>query len=213
MLETDASIDGIGAVLGQYQTDGHLHPVSYASRALSTPERNYSITDLETLAVVWAISHFHNFLYGHIVTIYTDHTAVKSVLEAPNPAGKHARWWTKVYGRGLKDVRIVYRAEKENKNADALSRSPVLPAPQVGLAEEEVQVSPLVVAPCSDNDRPESRQTSGPDCLMATHPTISECTLTTELSEDILTDLRGLFGQHQGELEPGAEGGGFADSL
>ena len=97
-----------------------------------------SPTDLEMLAVVWAISHFHHFLYGHIVTI-TDHTAVKSVLEAPNPAGKHTRWWTRVYGRGLKDVTIVYRAGKENKNADALSWSPVLPAPQVGLAEEEVQ--------------------------------------------------------------------------
>ena len=110
-------------------------------------------------------------------------------------------------------MRIVYRAGKENKNADALSRSPVLPAPQVVLGEEEVQVSPLTVAPCSGNDRPESRQTSWPDCLMATHPTISECTLTTELSEDILTHLRGLFAQHQGERDPGAEGDGFADLL
>ena len=48
---------------------------------------------------------------------------------------------------------------------------------------------------------------------MATHFTISECTLTTESSEDILTDLRGLFGQHQGERESEAEGGGFVDLL
>ena len=41
VLETEASINGIGAVLGQYQDDENLHPVSYACRALSRSERNY----------------------------------------------------------------------------------------------------------------------------------------------------------------------------
>ena len=45
---------GLGAVLSQIQDDGRIHPVAYASRALSQPETNYRITDLETLAVVWA---------------------------------------------------------------------------------------------------------------------------------------------------------------
>ena len=104
VLETDASIDGIGAVLGQYQDDKNLHPVSYASRALSQSERNYGITELETLAVVWAVSHFRHFLYGKRVTVFTDHTAVRAVLETPNPTGKHARWWNKVYGCGVSEV-------------------------------------------------------------------------------------------------------------
>lgn len=147
VLETDASVHGIGAVLAQYQDDGNLHPVSYASRALSASEKNYGITELETPAVVWAVSHYHHFLYGNVVTVYTDHTAVKAVLETPNPTGKHARWWTKVYGRGVKEVWIIYRAGKENKNADALSCSSVTPAPQVGIAEEEVQVSPVCAEP------------------------------------------------------------------
>ena len=64
--------------LGQYQDDSHLHPISYASRGLNSSERNYGITELETLAVVWAISHFHHFLYGHKVKVFTDHTAVKA---------------------------------------------------------------------------------------------------------------------------------------
>ena len=101
-LKTDASIEGIGAVLSQPQDDGQLHPVAYASRALSPQERNYAITELETLAVVWAISHFHSYLYGHSVTVFTDHTAMKAVLGTPNPSGKHAWWWTKVNGRGVK---------------------------------------------------------------------------------------------------------------
>lgn len=141
VLETDASVQGIGAVLGQYQDDHKLHPVAYASRALSAAEKHYGITELETLAVVWAISHFHHYLYGHTVTVFTDHTAVKAVLETANPTAKHARWWTRVYGRGIKKVNIVYRAGRENRNADALSRQPQLPAPEVGIAENEVHIS------------------------------------------------------------------------
>ena len=54
-------------------------------------ERNYANTELETLAVVWAVTHFRYYLYGPNVKILTDHTAVKAVLVAPQPNGKHAR--------------------------------------------------------------------------------------------------------------------------
>lgn len=140
-LETDASVRGLGAVLSQTQSDGRSHPIAYASRALSPPEKNYGITELETLAVVWAISHFHAYLYGHKVTVLTDHSAVKAVLGTPSPSGKHARWWTKVFGSGVKEVDIVYRSGKENLNADALSRRPHLLAPSEGIAEADVQVA------------------------------------------------------------------------
>ena len=45
ILETDASIKGLGAVLSQQQEDGEIHPPAFASRALSQQEQNYSITD------------------------------------------------------------------------------------------------------------------------------------------------------------------------
>ena len=79
-LETDASIRGLGAILSQKQPDKRLHPVAYASRALNPTEKNYSVTELETLAVVWAITHFHSYLYGGDVTVITGHSAVKQVL-------------------------------------------------------------------------------------------------------------------------------------
>ena len=119
MLETDTSIKGLGAVLSQKQSNGQLlHPVAYASRALSPSERNYGFTELETLAVVWAMQHFNAYLYGHEVTVVTDHSAVKAILQTPNLSGKHARWW-------LKKIDIVYRPGQENSKADALSRNPV----------------------------------------------------------------------------------------
>jgi len=139
-LETDASAHGLGAILSQLQEDGKHHPVAYASRALSPQEKKYGITELETLAVVWAMSHFHCYLYGHDVTVLTDHSAVKAVLGNPGGSTKHARRWTRVYGAGVQNVNIVYRAGRANANADALSRQPHLPAPTVGTADDDVLV-------------------------------------------------------------------------
>ena len=124
MLETDASAQGLGAVLSQYQEDQRLHPVAYASRALSPGERNYGITELETLALVWALSPFKVYLYGQKVKVITDHTAVKSILLNPDVSGKHARWWAKVFESGIGDITICYRRGSENAMADALSTSP-----------------------------------------------------------------------------------------
>lgn len=101
ILEKDASICGLGAVLSQAGEDGLSHPVAYASCSLIDAERNYSVAELETLAIVWAMSHFCSCLYGYEVTVFTNYSAVKSILNATHPTGKHAQWWTKVYGLGV----------------------------------------------------------------------------------------------------------------
>ena len=77
------------------------------------------------------------------MTVYTDHTAVRSVLETPHPAGRHARWWTRGYSSGVKKVKIVYRPGKSNSNADALSRCPVSAALAEGVSEDKVQVAAI----------------------------------------------------------------------
>ena len=138
-LETDASVQGLGAVWSEVQEDGKLHPVAYASRALNPSEKNYSVTELETLPVVWAVTHFHSHLYGNQVMVLTGHSAMKAVLETSNPTSKHACWWTRVYGRGVRDVHIVYCSGRENESADALSRRPQAPAPLHGIAQDETQ--------------------------------------------------------------------------
>ena len=59
LLETDASKDGLGAVLLQKQADGWYHPTAYGSRALTSHEKNYHSTKLESLPLKWAVTeHF-----------------------------------------------------------------------------------------------------------------------------------------------------------
>ena len=121
VLETDASISGLGAVLGQKQEDGHVHPIAYASRCLQPHETNYAITELETLAVVWAVKQFRAYILGHKCTVYTDHSACTSLLNTPNPSAKLARWAMIIQEMNLQ---IEHRSGKSNVNADALSRNP-----------------------------------------------------------------------------------------
>ena len=89
VLETDASRIGLGAVLSQWQQDGLLHPIAYASRSLNLHEKNYCISELETLGLVWAVRYFRPYLLGHHTV---DHSACLSLLNTPHPSGKLARW-------------------------------------------------------------------------------------------------------------------------
>lgn len=65
VLETGACLQGLGAVLGYKQSDGHVHPIAYASRSLQPHEKNYAIAELETLGLVWAVKHFRAYFLGH----------------------------------------------------------------------------------------------------------------------------------------------------
>ena len=59
LLKTDASKEGLGAVLSQKQEDGWFHPVAYGSLALTMHEKIYHSAKLEFLALKWAITeHF-----------------------------------------------------------------------------------------------------------------------------------------------------------
>ena len=122
LLETDASGAGLGAVLAQRQDDDQIRPVAYASRTLQPHEKNYGISEMEALAVVWAVKHFRSYIYGHHCDVYTDHSALKALLNTPHPSGKLARWGMAIQEL---DLTIYHRAGKHNSNADALSRAPV----------------------------------------------------------------------------------------
>lgn len=92
VLETDASVRGLGAVLSQCQEDEKVHPIAYASRSLNVHEKNYGITELETLGLVWAARLFRPYLLDHHCIVYTDHAACTSLLNCKHPSAKLARW-------------------------------------------------------------------------------------------------------------------------
>lgn len=72
ILTTDTSNLGLGAVLSQ-EIDGKDLPIQYISRGLNSAESNYSTTEKECLAIIWAVKVFRPYLYGTKFKIRTDH--------------------------------------------------------------------------------------------------------------------------------------------
>lgn len=122
-LHTDASQQGLGAVLYQTQ-EGQKRVVSYASRALNKSERHYPAHKLEYLALKWAIcDKFYEYLYGRKFTVVTDNNPLTYVLTTAKLDACGHRWLASLSSF---DFNIVYRPGKSNVDADTLSRYPGL---------------------------------------------------------------------------------------
>ncbi|KAE8882649.1 hypothetical protein PF005_g24999 [Phytophthora fragariae] len=120
-LSTDASKTGLGSILSQDQGKGD-QPVAYASKVNNPTVAKYNISELECLAVVWAVRLFRPHLYDRKFTIVTDHVALKWLMTTKEPAGRLHRWALTLQEF---DFEVVYRPGRENHVADALSRGPV----------------------------------------------------------------------------------------
>lgn len=118
ILRTDASNYALGAVLLQRE-DTDERPVEYASRLLSSAERNYNTTEREALAVVWSLQKFRGYIEGSEVEIATDHQALKWLMSLKTPSGRLARWVLLIQSFNIK---FTYTPGKMNVVADMLSR-------------------------------------------------------------------------------------------
>jgi hypothetical protein len=120
-LHTDASNSGIGATLVQADDKGIEHPVAYVSRTLNKAERNYSTTEREALAIVYALKQFRCYVHGSLNTlVLTDHHSLRFLQTSSNLAGRLARWATLLQEF---DFKIEYKPGTMNGDADGLSRS------------------------------------------------------------------------------------------
>ena len=79
----DTSDHAVGAVLGQ-RVDKKPHVIYYASKTLNYAQLNYTTTEKELLAVVYALDKFRSYLVRSLVIIYTDHSALKYLLTKPD---------------------------------------------------------------------------------------------------------------------------------
>nr|GFB15709.1 hypothetical protein [Tanacetum cinerariifolium] len=72
----DASDYPVGVVLGQ-RVEKHFRPIHYASKTMTQAESNYTTTEKEMLAVVYAFEKFRSYLIMNKSIVYTDHSALK----------------------------------------------------------------------------------------------------------------------------------------
>ncbi|OIR56572.1 MAG: uncharacterized protein A8A55_2680, partial [Amphiamblys sp. WSBS2006] len=122
VVYTDASIDGLGGMLAQLDDSGQERIVRTVSRTLAPAERNYGITELECLSVIWTLDKFRYYLVGREFRVITDHKALQWLDQHKDSNSKLMRWALQLQEFG--DFEIQYRAGEDHGNADGLSRLP-----------------------------------------------------------------------------------------
>ena len=137
ILRTDASDFALGAALLQGESPQDEHPIEYASRLLTPAERNYSTTEREALAVVWAVERFRGYIDGHQVCVRSDHQPLKWLFTLKSPTGRLVRWALKLQSF---DLQIEYTPGKANVVADTLSRPVIDSTSECGVCPVTVDI-------------------------------------------------------------------------
>ncbi|UYV84520.1 K02A2.6-like, partial [Cordylochernes scorpioides] len=114
----DASTLGIRGVLKQVHPDGKIYPVQYFSRAPRSHERNYSISELECLAIVESMDKFRVYLMGRKFTIFFYHHALQWLKTIKNPSGRLFRWRLRL-SRYENEVRYIKGAQQYETNINS----------------------------------------------------------------------------------------------
>jgi hypothetical protein len=123
ILDTDASQFAIGAVLSQMQ-EGVERVIAYASKTLSSTQRNYCVTYKELLAVVTFVKHFRHYLLGRHFKVRSDHGSLRWLTTWKDIDSMPARWMARL---SLFDFDLEHRKGTAHGNADGLSRRPLVP--------------------------------------------------------------------------------------
>ena len=148
IVHTDASQDGLGAVLYQEQ-NGSTRVITYASRTLTSSERNYHMHSgkLEFLALKWAVTEqSRDYLcYDPEFVVYTDNNPLTYVLTSAKLNATRLRWVGELADFNFE---IRYRPGKSNTDADSLSRIPADFENYMGSCTERVVPESLQASIC-----------------------------------------------------------------
>lgn len=91
-VHVDASSIALGALLAE-QGEGEIdHPITFSSKKLSTMEINYTTTEREGLAIVYALQKYRHCLLGGHFQMYIDHSALRYLVNKPVLEGRICRW-------------------------------------------------------------------------------------------------------------------------
>ena len=118
ILDTDASSQGLGAVLLQMQ-GGQECVITYASKTLCKSQKRYCTTYRELLALVLFVKHLRHYLWGRRFVVRTDHSVLTWLLSFHEPERMLTRWISVL---NTYDFFIIHRKGMNHGNADGLSR-------------------------------------------------------------------------------------------
>nr|GEY44279.1 reverse transcriptase domain-containing protein [Tanacetum cinerariifolium] len=117
-LMCDASDFAVGAVLGQ-RVEKHFRPVHYASKTMTQAETNYTTTEKEMLAVVYAFEKFRSYLIMNKSIVYTDHSGLKYLFAKKDAKARLLRW---IFLLQEFNFKVIDTKRAKNYAADHLSR-------------------------------------------------------------------------------------------
>ena len=111
--------------------DGAELPIAFTSRTLASAEKRYSQLEKEALAIIFALRKFHDYIYGHHFTLFSDHKPLQYLLNEskPLPAMASSRIQHWAITLAAYSYTIKHKLGKQLSHADALSRLPLADQP------------------------------------------------------------------------------------